>query len=92
MKTLAEIRAEIDHIDQALLVLLNQRAECVLEVAAIKKSQGFTRAEFYQPAREEAILTALIAANTGPLQEADLRKIFLTIMAVSTALQLKECE
>ena len=40
MKTLKDLRLEIDNIDSQILALLNKRAECVIEVGEIKKKEG----------------------------------------------------
>ena len=40
MKTLKDLREEIDSIDSQILSLLNKRAGCVIEVGEIKKKEG----------------------------------------------------
>ncbi len=40
MKTLKDLREEIDNIDSQILELLNKRAVCVIKVGEIKKKEG----------------------------------------------------
>ncbi len=87
MRNLAEIRTEIDKINEALLNLLNQRARLALEVGAAKQKAGAEKADYYRPERELGIINDLIEKNPGPLRDAHIKHIFQAIMASSLALQ-----
>ena len=60
---LSELREKIDSIDQQILSLLNQRANCALEVAKTKLAQG-EFGTFYRPDREAAVLRRIKELNT----------------------------
>ena len=72
-------RKKIDLIDRKLLSLLNQRLRIALEIGKIKKQMG---TKIYDPKREKEVLERLSPTNRGPLNEDDLKKIFVTIMKV----------
>ena len=78
-KKLKEKRRIIDHLDQKLLMLLNQRFRVTLEIGKIKKRIG-KRA--YDPAREKEVLEKLKRKNRGPMKKQDLIRIFRTIIKV----------
>ncbi|MDH5415331.1 MAG: chorismate mutase [Flavobacteriaceae bacterium] len=73
---LSEHRNKIDEIDQQLLILLNRRAECAIEIGQIKKENNMP---IYVPEREEKVIETLVQANTGPLPQSAIREIFLNI-------------
>ena len=50
--SIAEIRARIDQIDCQLVALLNERAQCSLDIRALKPSAKWG---LYDPKREEEI-------------------------------------
>lgn len=72
-------RKEIDHVDQRLLSLLNQRIRLVSEAIAIKKETG---EKLRIPKREKEILEKLKFKNKGPLKETELKKIFRAIIGM----------
>lgn len=78
-------RKKIDHIDQRLLTLLNERLAIALEIGRIKRERG---EKIYNPKREEEVLKRLKAINQGPLREEDLKKIFKTIMIICRKSQM----
>jgi len=83
MKTLTEIRTEIDALDAELAPLLVRRLEIADEVVAAKRAEG---RPIDDPAREQAILDALAAR--APADSADaLRAVYRTIFAESKARQ-----
>lgn len=77
MASLDALRAELDHINDDLLELLNRRARVVLEVAETKRRLGLS---MHAPAREEEMLTTLAERNTGPLSQESVREVFTTII------------
>jgi len=78
-KKLKGKRRIIDHLDQKLLVLLNQRLRVALEIGKIKRRIG---KKPYDPAREKDVLKKLRLKNRGPVKQQDLIKIFGTIVKV----------
>ncbi len=48
---LSELRDKIDAIDKQILLLINQRAACAMEVAKTKSALG-EQGSFYRPDRE----------------------------------------
>jgi chorismate mutase/prephenate dehydratase len=84
MKSLSELREEIDRIDRELLTLLNRRAKIAQEVGEIKKKKGLP---FYVPGREAKILSKLEELNQGPLPPESIRAIFREIISACRALE-----
>jgi len=80
-------RRKIDDLNERLLTLLNERAECALEIGRLKQKMG---QPIYAPDREAAVLKHLKGLNGGPLTEAAVGKIFQTIMQESRQLELDE--
>ena len=76
----------MDLINQKLLTLLNQRLRITLEIGKVKKEMG---KKIYDAEREKEILDRLKRKNRGPLEERDLRKIFMTIMKVCRRSQVQ---
>jgi chorismate mutase/prephenate dehydratase len=86
-KTLAQLktmRSQIDKLDLQILKQVSERAHLAAEVGRIKNDHG---AEVFSPAREEEVLSNVIAANKGPLDEGTIRAIFREIVSGSRALQ-----
>jgi len=78
--SIAEIRARIDQIDCQLVALLNERAQCSLDIRALKPSAKWG---LYDPKREEEIFKNIAACNQGPLYGDDLREIYEAILHVA---------
>ena len=90
---LGEIRARIDAIDDQMLVLLNARAQCAEDVAAVK-TQGVQNSDFivdepvfYRPEREAQILNRLKSANSGPLADENVTRLFREIISCCLSLE-----
>ena len=75
-----EIREHIDAIDCQLVELLNERAQCSLDIRALKPQ---ARQGLYDPKREEEIFTNVAKCNCGPLYGDDLREIYEAILHVA---------
>ena len=84
VRTLEELRVEIDAVDSRLLELLNARADLVHEVGDIKKENGL---EIYAPEREEKLLQSLVKKSQGRLPEKSIRAIYREIMSAALALE-----
>ena len=81
-------RDKIDAVDDQLLVLLNQRASCSIEIGWIKRARDL---EIYVPAREVQILRRMSHANRGPLREESIRRLFERIIDESRATERVVC-
>ncbi len=84
---LSDIRKQIDAIDDQILRLLNERADCVHEVGEIKRRGGL---EIYAPEREEQVYRSLGEKNTGiggRLPNEAVRAIYREVMSASLALE-----
>lgn len=98
--TLDQLRTRIDECDRQLVRLLNDRLAVCREIghakdrATAQLSPGARaarpREDVYQPTRELAVfekVTALNAAEAGPLTDAALRAVYREVMSASIALQ-----
>lgn len=86
---LEPLRQRIDGIDQELLRLLNERAECALEVGEVKHGSASAQPPvFYRPEREAQILRRMMAANPGPLTDKDVAGLFREV--ISCCLNLEQ--
>ncbi len=83
---LQSIRARIDAIDDELLRLVNERATAAGDVAKAKRAAG-QQGDFYRPAREAEVIRRLRDANSGPLADEDITRLFREIMSACLALQ-----
>ncbi len=77
-------RRRIDEIDLKLLALLNERANCALEIGQEKHLKGLP---VYQPARENEILGNVERANPGPLPDTAIRRLFERIIDEARSLE-----
>lgn len=85
---LAEVRSQIDEIDQQIQRLINQRAACAQEVAKIKQANGGEEeAVYYRPEREAQILSVVKERNEGPLDGEVVARLFREIMSACLALE-----
>ena len=87
---LKPLRERIDALDEQLLTLLNERAQCALEVGKIKEQQPAADQEatvFYRPERVAQILRRLTEQNPGPLSNADVETLFREITACCLGLE-----
>jgi chorismate mutase/prephenate dehydratase len=86
-RALKSSRQRIDHIDDQIVKLLNERAVLVREV-------GIVKTRFHAPAsapgREEQILRRVSDQARSPLSPEAVRKIYQTLLAEMTAMEDKE--
>ena len=81
---IATIRERIDAIDCQLVALLNERAQCSLDIRHLKPQAQWG---LYDPKREEEIFDNVARCNQGPLFSDNLRKIFANILDVMKELR-----
>jgi chorismate mutase/prephenate dehydratase len=84
VRTLEDIRKDIDTLDATLVELLNRRAGFALEVGAVK---GRDQKPFFNPERERQIHERLAQTNPGPLQNRQLVAIYREIISAARALE-----
>jgi len=80
---LAELRKEIDRIDDTVHDLLMERALVVEEVRAAKGAEGIK----LRPGREAEVLRRLIARHSGPFPKGALIRIWREVMSAYLKLQ-----
>jgi chorismate mutase/prephenate dehydratase len=80
------VRERIDELDKTIQKLLNERAECAMEVARIKLAED-PDAQFYRPEREAQVLRKVMERNRGPLTNQTVARIFREIMSACLALE-----
>ena len=77
-------RAQIDAIDNELILLLSKRAECARRIGAAKALKG---GAVFVPHREQEVFKRLAGLNPGPLPEQAIRAIWREVMSASFALE-----
>jgi chorismate mutase len=77
-------RSEIDETDRELLRLLNRRARLAIKVGALKRAAGLPCCD---PERERDVLREIQRANSGPLDERAIAKVFRRIIRESRAME-----
>jgi len=85
---LGELRERIDTIDDELLRLISERAECARTVAEVKQQANPDEAvAFYRPEREARILRRIKERNPGPLADEEMARLFREVMSACLALE-----
>lgn len=84
MSDLDAWRKRIDEIDQQLLKLLNERSQCAVEIGHLKKKMQLPA---WQPQREVEILRNVVKSNSGPLDDAAIRRLFERIIDEARSLE-----
>lgn len=85
MRTLDDLRGDIDRIDEVIVRLLNERARCACEIGHLKKRSG---ASVYQPEREKQVLAHVrTVACEGPLGPEAIARLFERIIDEARTLE-----
>lgn len=86
---LQSIRQQIDSIDEQLLKLFNQRAECAIRVAESKKQslKEGESLEYFRPDREAQVIQRIKQLNTGPLSDREAGRLIREVMSACLALE-----
>lgn len=82
--SLADLRVQIDALDQRLLDLLNQRAHVAEQVGEVKKREG---TPFFRPDRVAQVIEKMQRSNPGPLKSLHVAAIWREIMSACLALE-----
>ncbi len=77
---ITQFRDQISDNDLKIVDAVNKRLKLVKQLKTYKEQHGV---EFYDPAREEWMLTFLARANKGPLSSDGLRDLFTQILALT---------
>ena len=81
---LADLRVQIDAIDDELLALLNRRAQVAEQVGEVKKREG---SPFLRPDRVAQVIQKLQQRNKGPLKNEHVAAVWREIMSACLALE-----
>jgi chorismate mutase-like protein len=85
MRSLDELRDDIDRVDEVLVRLLNERARVACEIGRLKKQLGV---EVYQPEREKQVLAHVRSvACEGPLGPDAIARLFERIIDEARGLE-----
>jgi chorismate mutase len=78
MRTLDELRDDIDRVDEVIVRLLNERARVAVEIGHLKK---MLKVPIYQPDREKQVLAHVRSvASEGPLGADAIARLFERII------------
>src|SRR6478735_4851902 len=83
--SLADLRKEIDRIDESMHRLLIERSEIIGRLISVKKSQETGSA--FRPAREAEMMRRLVERHTGLLPLDTVESIWRVIIATFTYVQ-----
>lgn len=83
---LGEVRQKIDALDARIQALISDRARLA---SAVRESKGELEnaVDYYRPEREAQVLRAVCERNEGPINDADMLRLFREIMSVCLAQQ-----
>jgi len=70
-------RGKINEIDRQLVRLLNERSRAAMEIGKLKQKANLP---LYQPEREREVLENAERANSGPLPDTAIRRLFERIL------------
>lgn len=79
---IAELRAQIDGLDEKLVELLNERAKISLRIRVAKGDSSI-----YRPEREAQVVEHVSQVSTGPLSTEAIATLFHTIIYVCRSIQ-----
>jgi chorismate mutase / prephenate dehydratase len=83
---LKSLRERIDALDEEILKLLNERAQCALSVADVKQQESAAPV-FYRPEREAQVFQRMMDLNQGPLSNEKVTQVYRQIMSACLALE-----
>jgi chorismate mutase len=84
---IAEWRKKIDELDRSLVELINQRAECAVQIGRLKRNSSIP---IYEPDREKIIFENIARNNPGPLSNRQLRQVYERLIDVMRQIQRDE--
>ncbi len=81
---ISDLRKKIDGIDKQLVELINDRANCALEIGNMK-SKG--EKSIFAPEREKQVLAGVLRNNKGPLSDKAVSAVFREVISACRALE-----
>ncbi len=84
---IADWRKKIDELDRQLVRLVNERADCAMEIGRLKQGLAMP---VYEPDREKIIFENIAKLNQGPLSQVQLRQVYERLIDVMRQLQRDE--
>ncbi len=81
---ISDYRRRIDALDQEIVRLVNERAECARRIGEAKEK---TDRPAYAPERERQVLERVAAASAGPLEAGAIQAIYREIISACRALE-----
>jgi len=81
---ISEIRKLIDQIDKQLVEMINERANCAIEIGKIKTKGAKS---IFAPEREVQVMSGVLRNNKGPLSDATMSAIFREVISACRALE-----
>ena len=84
---LAQLREEIDRIDEGMHRLLMERGQIIDTLVAVKRSQGTEGSSAFRPAREAAMMRHLVDRHRGLLPVDTVEGIWRVIISTFTYVQ-----
>jgi chorismate mutase/prephenate dehydratase len=83
---LSVVREEIDHLDEQIQALINQRARLAFRVRESKDASA-DAVDYFRPEREAQVLRRVLERNKGPLSDSEMLRLFREIMSACLAQQ-----
>jgi len=81
---ISDWRKKIDELDGELVRLINQRAECAVQIGRLKQGLAMP---VYEPDRERIIFENIAKQNQGPLSQVQLRQVYERLVDVMRQIQ-----
>ena len=81
---ISELRKKIDALDKRLVEMINERAECAIEIG---KAKGKGAKSIFAPEREQQVLAGVLRNNQGPLSDGTMSAIFREVISACRALE-----
>ena len=81
---ISDLRKKIDEIDKTLVEMINDRANCALEIG---KTKNKGEKSIFAPEREKQVLAGVLANNKGPLSDRAVGAIFREVISACRALE-----
>ena len=81
------LRKKIDDLDMRLVELINQRAECAIQIGRLKRNSAMP---IYEPDREKIIYGNIARNNSGQLSDIQLRQVYGRLIDVMRQIQRDE--
>lgn len=85
---ISEYRKRIDEIDKQLIEMINERANCALEIGKMKDKGSKS---IFAPEREKQVLAGVLKNNKGPLSDAAMSAVFREVVSACRALEKPIC-